>query len=62
VLRIRNAELLLVLGNQKRPEDNDSELTEGAPNPDFADAGGDTCSGPFNPADTCLVNVNFTPK
>jgi sugar lactone lactonase YvrE len=37
-------------------------LTQGATGLDFKDAvTGDTCSGPHNIGDTCIVNVTFTP-
>src|SRR5262249_41384433 len=42
-------------------------VTQGAANLDFADDGTGTCttngsSHPFNPGDSCTVNVTFTPK
>jgi streptogramin lyase len=39
-----------------------SVLTQGATGLDFADAGTGTCAaGPYNPGDTCTLNVTFTP-
>jgi len=38
-------------------------MTEGSPNLDFADAGGDTCTATsYGSSTNCTVNVSFTPS